>query len=100
MNISRILRHPGDYMKALKFTLAGWYFDVFMKRFRAENCFFEIPEQLTTRPGRGYFALDQYENVERRLVSKYITGTEHVLELGACIGVVSCIVNSRLKDRR
>ena len=98
MNIFKVFRNPKNYLKALKFTLAGWYFDVFMKKFKAGGCSFDIPTSLTTRPGRGYFALDMYENVERQLVSRYIKGDEHVLELGACIGVVSCIVNARLSN--
>lgn len=98
MNIFSVLKNPGDYLRVLKFTLAGWYFDLFIRKFKANGCSFEIPVSLTTRAGRGYFALDLYENTERKLISQYIKGHEKVLELGACIGVVSCLVNTRLSD--
>lgn len=98
MNLINVLHRPTDYLKALKFLVAGWYFDVFKRKFTAGGCSFEIPESLTTRAGRGYFALDLYENVERKLVSDFIKGNERVLELGACIGIISCIVNKRLND--
>lgn len=99
MNISNLLKHPGAYIRALKFTLAGWYFDHFMRSFKAEGCEFAVPQKLTTRLGRGYFAFNLYENVERRLISKYISGNRHVLEIGACIGVISCIVNKKITHK-
>jgi FkbM family methyltransferase len=97
MKISNVVKHPGAYLRVLKFTIAGLIFDILLKRFRANGCSFVVPKDLTTRAGRGYFALDLYEKPERQLVTKYIQGDESVLELGACIGIVSCIVNKRLQ---
>jgi FkbM family methyltransferase len=47
----------------------------------------------------GYSILGTYEKSERILVKKYIKPEYAVLELGACIGVVSCTINRILNDK-
>jgi FkbM family methyltransferase len=37
-----------------------------------------------------------YEKPERLLISKYLPVDSRVMELGGCIGVVSCIINKKL----
>jgi FkbM family methyltransferase len=82
---------------AAKFA-AGCYFDVFCGQYRTGGFTFEIPLKHTTRAMRGRFAADTYELPERQLILKHLTPDSRVLELGGCIGVVSCLVNSLLKD--
>jgi FkbM family methyltransferase len=45
-------------------------------------------------------SLGAYETLERYAVAKYIPSSLPVVELGAALGVVSCLVNRRLGDRR
>jgi len=47
---------------------------------------------------RSRFFFNAYEKEERSLCLKYIQPQDQILELGACIGVVSCICNRILKD--
>jgi FkbM family methyltransferase len=47
----------------------------------------------------GYAFRGDYEEDERKLVKRYLKDTDSVLELGACIGVVSLTINKILKDK-
>ena len=78
--------------------VAGCYFDIRGGMYLTDGLTFEVPREHTTRQMRGRFAVDTYERPERTLVSKYLPPRATVLELGGCIGVVSCTVN-RMLDR-
>lgn len=78
---------------------AGLYFDACLKEYRTGDLSFTIPPQHSTRSMRGRFAVDTYELPERRLAEKYIKPESTVLELGGCIGVVSCCINQQLNQR-
>ena len=41
----------------------------------------------------------KYEKSERTLVNKYLKANDIVLEMGACVGVVSLTINNQLKDK-
>ena len=47
----------------------------------------------------GYTLFGKYELNERKLIKKYIRPDDSVLELGACIGVVSLTINEILSDK-
>lgn len=49
---------------------------------------------------RSRFFFDIYEKKERDLVKELLGSEDTVLELGACIGVVSCTINRCLKKNR
>ncbi|GAA4848511.1 FkbM family methyltransferase [Algivirga pacifica] len=87
------------YVKA-KIEIAGWYFDQFTKEYKTENCTFHIPKELTTRTFRGNFPLGYYEKEERFYLKRYLPKDASVLELGGCIGVVSCTASKLLDDSR
>lgn len=48
----------------------------------------------------GCSVLGTYEKDERQLVKKYINKDDSVLEMGACIGVVSLVINRILTDKK
>lgn len=48
---------------------------------------------------RSYASIGKYEKNERKLVKKHINENDRVLELGACLGVVSVTTNRILKDK-
>jgi FkbM family methyltransferase len=48
---------------------------------------------------RAHFFFDKYELDERRLVKQCLRADDRVLELGGCIGVVSCMINQMLATR-
>ena len=78
---------------------AGLYFDLFVRTYRSEGMVFTIPAAYTSREMRGKFTVDTYEYPERTLIKRYLPHNACVLELGACIGVVSCVINSLLDNR-
>jgi FkbM family methyltransferase len=77
----------------------GLLFDLSGGRFKADGCVFEIPRDLTTRTYRSCFWSSEYEREERELIRRFILPQDRVLELGACIGIVSCVTNRLLADR-
>jgi FkbM family methyltransferase len=76
---------------------AGLYLDTFQRRYETEGMVFAIPREHTTRRMRGKFVADTYELPERTLAKRHLPGGSRVLELGGCIGVLSCVMN-RLLD--
>jgi len=78
-------------LQGLIFDLSGGYFSV-------DGCVYAIPRDATSRAFRSCFLTKQYEVDERLLIPKYVDPADTVLELGACLGVVSCITNKLLRD--
>ena len=60
---------------------------------------FEIPRHLTTRSYRSCFLDNEYEADERALIKRFVRPEDQVLECGACLGIVSCVTNSLLRDK-
>lgn len=77
----------------------GLLFDLMGSRLRVGGCTFIIPTDVTTRSWRGCFLGDGYECHERILISRLVLPDDRVIELGACLGVVSCLTNKLLADR-
>jgi FkbM family methyltransferase len=86
----------GSVARNLAKTAAGAAFDMFHKEYRAQGCVFDIPRSQTTRRMRAKFLLDTYELPERTLIARHISPNSCVLEMGASLGIVSCIINRRL----
>ena len=62
---------------------------------RLDSCEF-ILRGLKDEALRNGFLFGDYEQYERRAVTQYVSPELPVIELGACLGVVSCITNKRL----
>jgi len=77
----------------------GLGFDLTGSVYRVDGCQFEIPVHLTDRNYRSAFVFGEYEAGERKLIRQYLRADDRVIELGGCIGVLSCLVNSRLTSR-
>jgi FkbM family methyltransferase len=77
----------------------GAWFDLSGGRFRADGCEYVIPKDITSRTYRSCFVNGSYEAEERELIRTYLRPTDTVLELGACLGIVSCMTNRILKDK-
>jgi FkbM family methyltransferase len=80
-----------SYVHGLLFDRAGGIY-------RTEGLEFVVPRRSMPRSYRSRFYFDIYEKPERDLARRFLTRDSVVLELGACIGVVSCMVNSLLQD--
>jgi len=80
--------------------LGGLIFDLKGGRFHADGCTFTIPKDVTTMGYRACFLKDDYERDERELIRRFLRPEDRVLELGACLGIVSCITNRLLADKK
>ena len=97
--IRRPLGNFSGYIRShLLYPLFGLLFDLSGGRFRADGCSFIIPKNITSLEFRACFWLNTHEEDERRLVQKFILPDDSVLELGACLGILSCITNRRLRN--
>jgi FkbM family methyltransferase len=65
---------------------------------RLDECTFDLSHPSLTLRLKSRFVTDAYERAERRLIARHLPRDRAVLELGACLGVLACIVNRRLED--
>lgn len=63
-----------------------------------DGLFFYLDNDLLLEKFKGLMVVNIYEDDERHLTKEYLDKNSPVIELGASIGVISCIVNSRLKS--
>jgi len=78
--------------------LAGLYFTLKNQFYQIDGCSFEYPKHLVTLGFRSRFYFRNYEREEREFVTRFIEKNDRVLELGACLGIVSCLTNKCLGD--
>jgi FkbM family methyltransferase len=88
----------GKFREYLLLPFEGLIFDLGGGRFKANGCIFIIPKNVTRLSFRSCFLDNSYEIDERTLVQKFVQGEDSVLELGACLGIVSCITNRILHN--
>jgi len=74
------------------FALKGFFIGN-NKPFKIDGLFFNFPKSHLRDIGKRFQA---YEAAERYMVRNYLSQNDIVLELGACIGVVSCVTNAKL----
>jgi FkbM family methyltransferase len=79
--------------------IIGFGFDLRGAIYKVDGCRFKIPVHLTDRNYRSAFVFGEYEVGERKLIRRFLRPDDRVIELGGCIGVLSCLVNARLKSR-
>ncbi|MEY2547350.1 MAG: hypothetical protein QOG48_2467 [Verrucomicrobiota bacterium] len=80
--------------------LQGAFFDLRGGQFELDGCAFTVPKDQTSRAYRACFLDGSYEAEERALVREFVRPVDSVLELGACLGIVSCVTNKILADRK
>lgn len=88
-----------DQNMKIKLFLAGVYFTIFKRNYYNQGIKIHIPFNLTDFKFRGRFVLNQYEVEEAKYLEKYLSNDAKVLELGGCIGYVSCLINKILTDK-
>ncbi|RDH77714.1 FkbM family methyltransferase [Mycolicibacterium moriokaense] len=85
------VRKDRSYVHGLLFDLRGGLYST-------EGMAFRIAPEQFPRSYRSRLYFDIYEAPERALAQKWIQPDSSVLELGGCIGVVSCVVNQLLES--
>ena len=94
------IRQPlGAAAYAVRGWIGGTIFDLRGGRFHLGDCSFIIPKDLTSRVYRSSFLSNNYEIEDLEVVRSCIRPTDHVLELGACMGIVSCTTNKMLTEK-
>ena len=88
-----------DRVFQVKLVVAGIYFSFFEKTYKINGLEYHIPYHLTNYKFRGRFVYDTYEKEERTYLKEFLNPKASVLELGACIGVVSCLTNQLLQNK-
>jgi FkbM family methyltransferase len=66
---------------------------------RLDGCVFDLSDPGISLQLKSRFVTDAYERAERTLIERHLPRDRPVLELGACLGVLACIVNRRLAHR-
>lgn len=82
-----------------KLFLAGLYFIIFKRTYDNQGVKIHVPFYLTDFKFRERFILNQYEVEEAKYLDEYLPNDAKVLELGGCIGYVSCLINKILTDK-
>jgi len=81
-------------------ALYGWLWSLVNKSYLTEGLVFQLPFDSMPMGFRSRFFFDCYEAAERKLIRRYIRKSDCVLELGACVGVVSCMTNKLLGNAK
>jgi FkbM family methyltransferase len=89
----------GRINEVLVRPLGGLLFDLKGGQFQADGCTFTVPKDVTSRSYRSCFLWDTYEQEERGLIRQWVRPDDRVIELGACLRIVSCVTNSLLTDK-
>ena len=85
--------------KRLRMFVGGFYFKHFKKVYKKNNLIIHIPFDQTDYVFLGRFVFNSYEEEEARYLSQHLRPDAKVLELGACLGYVSCLTNQLLTDK-
>src|ERR1700722_292714 len=96
---SRLRSLAGHFSGRFIRPVIGFGFDLTGAIYKVDGCRFKIPVHLTDRNYRSAFVFGEYESGERKLIRRFLQADDRVIELGGCIGVLSCLVNARLKSR-
>ncbi|MFO1403154.1 MAG: FkbM family methyltransferase [Azonexus sp.] len=84
------------HLRFLPQYVDGLRFDMLRTAYETEGMSFAIPKGSTKLPHRARFWRDTHEFDERELVKQYLPHDATVLELGACLGIVSCVIGRAL----
>lgn len=74
----------------------GIYFILLKRYYRTTFGAFKVPKTWTRPHFYSRFLTDAYEKEERTLVEQHIDTNDHVLELGGCVGVISCLTSKKI----
>ncbi len=92
--------YSAQELRFARYYVDGLLFDLLDKEYRTDGLVFHIPKEATRLAHRARFRRDTHERDERDMAKRHIHPDAVVLELGACLGVVSCVINRLLTDRR
>jgi FkbM family methyltransferase len=94
--VNKLLRRLW-YARVLSFDNVGRWAERLGNRTYVDDLSIYLDNPLLPVYFKGILVLDKYEKDERQVIKEYLPEGEPVIELGGSIGVVSCMVNRRLK---
>ena len=94
--MTNLLLHGLFNIRVLSVDAVGRWTERLGNRVSIDGVAIQLDNPLVPTHFKGTMVLGVYETYERAIIQKYLPTNEPVIELGASIGVVSCIVNSRL----
>ena len=92
-NLYALLRYP-------HFFLVGFILKFNERKIRYKDLIFSIPRKNTSPFFLGSFFFIGSEEDEVLAIDKYLNKDAKVLELGGCLGFVSCYLNRKLSNRK
>ena len=78
--------------------LFGKWVEITGNRFKIDDLVFGLDHPTIRTASKSQFLFNLYEQPEIALVKKYVQPDIPIIELGGCIGVVSCVANRRLAN--
>lgn len=93
ISINRLFKWFKFRFRKLKLKISGIIFTNFIKVFKKNGVKIHVPFELTDTEFRGRFLLNSYEKEEAKYLSKFLPSSAQILELGSCLGFISCLSN-------
>jgi FkbM family methyltransferase len=84
----------------LRLCTAGLYFQLFVKQYTNKGVTLNIPQNETSLELKGTLLFNEYEADEAEYLHQYLSPKAKVLELGGCLGYVSCLINKILSNKK
>lgn len=86
------------YLTVRDNTLQGRWVELRGNQVTLEGMVFSVATPAVPRINKSQLLQGRYEQLERDFVEKYLDPASPVIELGGGLGVISCVVNSRLHN--
>lgn len=101
------LKAAVEYSVDFVIAKTGWYHDKWLfgklvewggNKVRIRGCTFRVDSPLILSVFKSRFILNRYEREELEAVRRFLDPSLPMIELGASIGIVSCVTNKKLKN--
>lgn len=93
-----LARRTIDQLDHLVRYFEGRWIEITGNRVALDGLVFDLSAREIRTDLKSYFRRGEYEAGERRLAIKYLPRDKALIELGGCVGVVSCLINRHLED--
>lgn len=95
----RVTRHAQWRTRYVRRWIAGRWVELRGNVVRVDGLRFDVSHPSINTATKGDMRRGAYESAERELIRKHLPADRPVVELGGCVGVVSCITNRMLDAR-
>ena len=96
--VQALARRTINQLDHLVRYIEGRWIEITGNRVTLDGLVFDLSAREIRTDLKSYFRRGEYEAGERRLAMKYLPRDKALIELGGCVGVVSCLINRCLED--